>query len=143
LSARNKYKKSKLEGSRAVRREIAAAEKLYAKQLAKRIDYMLKAEGRMDEKWTRRYLLPTSTAEYAKWKHQPRAHQGDTVVIRHPEVVDPKDTNPSGLKHEQYFPFGDKGWSAAMGMRNHGHAQWSRIRQPQSQARAVRGPCQP
>ena len=39
-------------------------------------------------------------------------------MMKHPEVVDPADTNPSGLKHEQYFPFGDKDWSAAMGLRN-------------------------
>jgi hypothetical protein len=118
LSARNTFKKSKLKDSRSVRREIAAAEDLYAKQLAKRTDYMLKAKGRMDEKWTRRYLLPTTTAEYAAWKKRPGAHQGGTVMMKHPNIVDPKDANPSGLKHEQYFPFGDKDWSAAMGMRN-------------------------
>jgi hypothetical protein len=71
LSARNKYKKSKLKEPRSIRREIAAAEDLYAKQLTKRANYMLKAKGRIDEKWTRRYVLPTTTAEY-----------GD-VAIRH------------------------------------------------------------
>ena len=118
LGARNKFKKSKAKDSRSVRSDIKAAEDLYAKQVAKRRNYMLKAKGQMDENLTRRYLLPTTTAEYAMWKRRPGTHQGDTVMMKHPEVVDPADTNPSGLKHEQYFPFGDKDWSAAMGLRN-------------------------
>jgi hypothetical protein len=56
--------------------------------------YMLKPKGRMGDDWTRRYLLPTTTPEYALWKKRPKAHQGQTVMMKRLDKVDPKDANP-------------------------------------------------
>ena len=38
----------------------------------------------MDEKWNRRYLIPTDSPDYAKWKAKPGAHQGVTVEMKCP-----------------------------------------------------------
>ena len=81
-------------------------------------DYMLKPKGRMDADWTRRYLLPVSTAEYAKWKTRPNSHQGQTVMMKRPIGKEADEPNAAGLKHEQYFPYGSDDWKAANGLRN-------------------------
>ncbi len=118
LAARNKYKAVDLDADhKGPARALAAAEKLYAAQLRQRENYMLKPKGRMEDDWTRRYLLPTGTAEYAKWKTRPNVHQGQTVMMKRPPE-DAAEANAGGLKHEQYFPYGTEDWVAANGLRN-------------------------
>jgi hypothetical protein len=119
LVARNKYKKLDIDADKRLpRRQLAAAEATYAKQLASRRKYMLKAKGRMAPDWTRRYLLPVDTKEYTTWNRRPGSHQGTTVMMKRPEGKEAEDANAGGLKHEQYFPFGDTDWTAAAGLRN-------------------------
>lgn len=68
--------------------------------------------------WTRRYLIPTESPDYAKWKAKPGTHQGSTVSMKRPEGKDADNPNAGGLKHEQYYPWGGDDWRAANGMRN-------------------------
>jgi hypothetical protein len=86
--------------------------------LSEREKYMLKPKGRMDDDWTRRYLLPTETKEYAKWRTRPGTHQGQTVTMKRPVGNEALEANAGGLKHEQYFPYGTPDWDAANGLRN-------------------------
>jgi hypothetical protein len=146
LAARNKYKKLGIDADKkAPSRELAAAENLYAQQLAKRSNYMLKAKGRMAADWTRRYLLPTETKEYASWKLRPKSHQGQTVMMKRPEGKEAEAANAGGLKHEQHFPFGDADWTAAAGLRNGVESVNRNIKRSQyediatAENRAVRG----
>jgi hypothetical protein len=119
LAARNKYKAVDADADRkAPARALAAAEKLYASQLSEREKYMLRPKGRMDDDWTRRYLLPTHTAEYKKWRTRPNAHQGQTLMMKRPTGKEALEANAGGLKHEQYFPYGTEDWTAANGLRN-------------------------
>ena len=119
LAARNKYKAlDKDADHKGPARLLAAAEKLYASQVRQRENYQLKAKGRMDTDWTRRYLLPTGTTEYAKWKTRPNVHQGQTVMMKRPSGKEAGAPNAGGLKHEQYFPHGREDWEAANGLRN-------------------------
>jgi hypothetical protein len=119
LAARNKYKGLDPDADhKAPARALAAAETLYAQQLSKREKYMLKPKGRMDDDWTRRYLLPTETKEYAMWRTRPGTHQGQTVMMKRPVGNEALEANAGGLKHEQYFPYGTADWDAANGLRN-------------------------
>jgi hypothetical protein len=79
---------------------------------------MLKAKGRMAADWTRRYLLPTDTKEYGTWKLRPESRRRLTAMMKHPEEKETEAANAGGLKHEQHFPFGDKDWTTAAGLRN-------------------------
>jgi hypothetical protein len=98
--------------------EFAKAEALYARQHARRSRSRLKPKGVMDADWTRRYLIPIDSPDYAKWKAKPNAHQGVTVTMHRPEGDETTKPNAGGLKHEQYFEFGSAAWTAANGMRN-------------------------
>jgi hypothetical protein len=119
LAARNKYKAVDIdEDHKGPARALAAAETLYAQQLSERAKYMLKPKGRMDADWTRRYLLPIESKEYAKWRTRPGTHQGQTVMMKRPVGVEALEANAGGLKHEQYFPYGTEDWVAAAGLRN-------------------------
>ena len=55
------------------------AEQLYAKQFARREKSRLMPKGKMTDDWTRRYIIPTHSPDYAKWKAQarctPRRHR--------------------------------------------------------------------
>ena len=98
-------------------RLLAQAEKLYAQQFERRAHYMLKPKGQMSPDGTRRYLMPEPSKENNLLK-EPHRYTQKTVMMKLPTNVDPKDKNPGGLKHEQYFPWGGPQWSAAYGMRN-------------------------
>lgn len=95
------------------------AEALYAKQFAERDKNRLKPKGRMDENGDRRYLIPTDSPDYRKWKAKPRAHQGITVVMKRPTDAEfDKNPNAGGLKREQHFPWGGPEWCHMNGKRN-------------------------
>lgn len=98
-------------------RALAQAEDLYKKQLKRRAHYQLKSKGHMSADGTRRYLLPEPSTENGHLK-TPHRYLQKTVMMKLPVDVPEKDKNPGGLKHEQYFPYGDEQWSAAYGMRN-------------------------
>lgn len=95
--------------------------------------------------WSRRYLIPTDSPDYARWKTQRGAHQGVTVMMLRPEGHPPTDTNPSGLKHEQYFEYQSPAWLEANGMRNGVESTNRSIKRSQTEdignadKRAVRG----
>ena len=94
------------------------AEDRYRQQSVQRAKSQLKPKGHMDPDWTRRYLIPTESPDYAKWKAKPGTHQGSTVSMKRPEGKDADNPNAGGLKHEQYYPWGGDDWRAANGMRN-------------------------
>ncbi|MBC7517270.1 MAG: hypothetical protein H7248_00025 [Microbacteriaceae bacterium] len=131
LAARNSYKRSKPTGSRKApetseqvkKRKQAHADwllaaTLYKTQFAQRAKSLLRPKGRMDADWTRRYLVPIDSPDYAKWKAQPAAHQSVTVMMKRPEGKEAELANAGGLKHEQHFCFGGEEWTRANGMRN-------------------------
>ncbi|QYF74869.1 hypothetical protein [Cryobacterium sp. PAMC25264] len=98
-------------------RVLHQAETLYAKQLGRRELYRLKAKGRMNSAGTRRYTIPTEAPGYASWKLKPKAQQGQSVLMELPTAQD-DDPNAGGLKHEQYYPYGDEQWRTTYSMRN-------------------------
>lgn len=98
--------------------ELEKAEKLYAQQHARRSRSRLKPKGIMGGDWTRRYLVPTDSPDYARWKAKPHAHQGVTVTMLRPQGPEASKPNAGGLKHEQYYEFQSLAWKAANGMRN-------------------------
>ena len=100
------------------RKVYSAARDLYQSQFEQRAKSMLKPKGVMEDDWTRRYLMPTNSPDYKKWRAKPNSHQGVTVSMKRPEGVDAKESNAGGLKHEQYFPWGSDDWRCANGMRN-------------------------
>jgi len=99
-------------------KEIQQAEDLYAQQHRTRSKSRLKPKGIMGDDWTRRYLIPTDSPDYATWKAKTGSHQGVTVTMLRPIDPPPTDTNPGGLKHEQYFEYQSPAWIEAFGMRN-------------------------
>jgi hypothetical protein len=103
----------------ALKKATEQAEQLYAKQFARREKSRLMPKGKMTDDWTRRYIVPTHSPDYAKWKAQPGAHQGVTVTMHRPNDKESKENpNASGLKTEQYYPWSGPEWLAASGMRN-------------------------
>jgi len=132
LAAQKKYRGLKLKlkadstltpdarvAARATAKKVyLQAEALYQQQAARRAKSMLKPKGIMADNWTRRYLVPIDSPDYAKWKAQPDAHQGVTVAMTRPVGDEAELANAGGLKHEQYFPWGSGDWRAANGMRN-------------------------
>ena len=100
----------------------------------------------MDEKWNRRYLIPTDSPDYAKWKAKPGAHQGVTVEMKCPtdEEFD-NDPNAGGLKREQHFPWGGPDWREVCGKRNGVESLNANVKRAQFEGvgdaslRAVRG----
>lgn len=119
LAARNTYRKA-AQKTKAVELALSQAESLYSKQLDRRAESRLLYKGHMADDLTRRYLIPINSPDYAKWKTQPKAPQGQTVMMKAPHDgdKDADDANASGLKHEQYFHYGTDDWKAAYGMRN-------------------------
>ena len=132
LAARNKYDATKkrlhkditsspdqlMKLRAAARKERDQANDLYRKQSAQRAKSLLRPKGHMASDWTRRYLVPINSPDYAKWKARPRSHQGVTVTMKRPEGKEAEPANAGGLKHEQYFVWGSDEWCAANGMRN-------------------------
>ena len=51
----------------AAKKSYRDAEDLFAQQFNRRLKSRLKLKCRMDEKWNRRYLIPTDSPDYAKW----------------------------------------------------------------------------
>ncbi|WP_394771333.1 hypothetical protein [Lacisediminihabitans sp.] len=100
------------------RKQLDLAEDRYRQQSAQRAKSRLKPKGHMEPDWTRRYLIPTESPDYAKWKAKPGAHQGSSVLMKRPEGKDADIPNAGGLKHEQYYPWGGDNWRAANGMGN-------------------------
>jgi len=94
------------------------ATSLYQQQLERRAKSRLLAKGHMDQDWTRRYLIPIDSPDYAKWKAKPKSHQGKTVMMKRPVGKEADEANAGGLKHEQYFHYGTEEWRTAYGMRN-------------------------
>jgi hypothetical protein len=90
----------------------------YRQQLARRAKSRLLAKGRMEQDWTRRYLIPIDSPDYAKWAAKPLSHQGSTVTMKRPIKKDADKPNAGGLKHEQYFHYGTEEWRTAYAMRN-------------------------
>lgn len=117
LVARNKYKATRPK-TQADEKELAQAESLYSEQLARRAKSRLLYKGHMEADWTRRYLIPTDSPDYAKWKAKPKSHQGKTVMMKRPRGKEAEDANAGGLKHEQYFHYGTTEWKSAYAMRN-------------------------
>ena len=132
LTARNKYDATKkrlhkditsspdqlMKLRAAARKERDQANDLYRKQCAQREKSLLRPKGHMASDWTRRYLVPIDSPDYAKWKARPGTHQGVTVSMKRPEGKEAEPANAGGLKHEQYFVWGSDEWCAANGMRN-------------------------
>jgi hypothetical protein len=100
------------------KKDIAAAEQVYAQQQTERAKYRLMPKGVMAPDWSRRYLIPTDAPGYSRWKAKSNSHQGVTVTMKKPEGPEADQPNPGGLKHEQHFPWGSKEWTRANGMRN-------------------------
>lgn len=94
------------------------ATNLYRQQLARRAMSRLLAKGHMEQDWTRRYLIPIDSPDYAKWRAKPGSHQGKTVTMKRPVGNDADHPNAGGLKHEQYFHYGTEEWRTAYAMRN-------------------------
>lgn len=94
------------------------ATNLYRQQLARRAKSRLLAKGRMEQDWTRRYLIPIDSPDYTKWAAKPLSHQGSTVTMKRPIGQDADKPNAGGLKHEQYFHYGTDEWRTAYAMRN-------------------------
>ncbi|MES2094996.1 MAG: hypothetical protein V4531_14485 [Actinomycetota bacterium] len=132
LAARNKYEatkqslhkditssKDQIAKVRAMaRKERDQANDLYRKQCAQRAKSLLRPKGHMAADWTRRYLVPIDSPDYAKWKARPGTHQGVTVTMKRPAGDEAEPANAGGLKHEQYYVWGSDEWCAANGMRN-------------------------
>jgi hypothetical protein len=146
LAARNAHRKAP-EKTKAVELALSQAESLYTQQLDRRARSRLLYKGHMTDDLTRRYLIPIDSPDYARWKAQPNAAQGLTVMMKAPKDGD-KDAdrpNASGLKHEQYFHYGTPEWKAAYGMRNGVESVNANLKRPQyedigdPEKRAVRG----
>ncbi len=94
------------------------ATRLYQQQLARLAKSRLLAKGHMDQDWTRRYLIPIDSPDYAKWKAKSGSHQGKNVTMKRPVGKQADQANAGGLKREQYFRYGTDEWRSAYGMRN-------------------------
>jgi len=146
LAARNAHRKAP-QKTKAVELALSQAESLYSKQLDRRAESRLLYKGHMADDLTRRYLIPIDSQDYAKWKTQPKAPQGLTVMMKAPQNdgEDADDANASGLKHEQYFHYGTDDWKTAYGMRNGVESVNANLKRPQyedigdPEKRAVRG----
>jgi hypothetical protein len=127
------------------RSELDKAEELFAQQLVQRAKSQLRNKGHMDADWTRRYLIPLESPDYAKWRAKPGAHQGKSVMMKRPTGDEALKPNAGGLKHEQYYPWGTEGWTAAHGLRNGVESVNRNLKRSQFEAiadpdkRAVRG----
>ena len=127
------------------KKSMEQAEALYASQHSKRSKSRLKPKGVIGDDWTRRYLIPTDSPDYERWKAQTGAHQGVTVTMLRPVDVPPTEANPGGLKREQYFEYQSAAWIKAYGMRNGVESANRSIKRSQTEdianadKRAVRG----
>jgi hypothetical protein len=143
----------KLENKHKAAKSLTAEDKadfqhatnLYRTQVKRREKFRLKPKGRMDADLTRRYLIPTDAPRYAAWKAKAGSHQGVTVMMKAPEGKQRSESNPGGLKHEQYFHYKSDEWRAAYGMRNGVESTNRNLKRTQFEniadpdARAVRG----
>jgi hypothetical protein len=130
----------------ALKKETEQAETLYASQFTRREKSRLMPKGKMTDDWTRRYIIPTESPDYRRWKARPGAHQGVTVTMHRPdEAAFENDPNAGGYKTEQYYPWGGPSWLSANGMRNGVESVNANVKRPQfedlgeASKRAVRG----
>ena len=119
---------------------------LYARQFHRREQSRLKPKGQMDENGDRRYLIPTESPDYAKWKAKRGSHQSLSVEMKLPTAEQfANDPNAGGLKREQYLTWGSTEWTHMSGKRNSIEALNANVKRTQYEGigdaslRAVRG----
>lgn len=76
-------------------RILRQAEGLYAQQLEHREKFRLKSTGRISPDGTRRYSIPIEAPDYSRWKAQPLAQQGQSVLMKLPRARKPRPPTPA------------------------------------------------